>query len=78
MLLTTKSIYKEKAMRKAYLSALFAVFVSSLCVAYENDGPGCDPSTPKKMRLMSSSNSFKPPEPSDICFVATGGGDLGK
>lgn len=65
-------------MRKAYLSALFAVFVSSLCVAYENDGPGYDPSTPKKVRLMSSSNSFKPPEPSDICFVVTEGGDIGE
>ena len=65
-------------MKKVYLSMLFAVMVTSLCVAYENDGPGYDPKAPKRVRLMSASDSFKPPESSDICFVATSGGDLGK
>lgn len=65
-------------MKRACLTIAFAVMASSLCLAYENDGPGYDPKAPKRAMLLGSSNSFSPPEPSDICFVATSGGDLGK
>ena len=65
-------------MKRACLTIAFAVMASSLCLAYENDGPGYDPKAPKRAMLLGSSNSFSPPEPSDICFVATSGGDIGK
>lgn len=63
---------------KASYSIIAAVMFVFSGFAYENDGPGCDPNASPKARLMKSSDSFSPPEPSDICFVVTEGGDIGK
>ena len=65
-------------MKRACLTIAFAVMASVALSAYDNDGPNYRPSALKSARLMATSDSFKPPEASDICFVATSGGDLGK
>lgn len=65
-------------MKRACLLIVFAALASLSLSAYDNDGPNFDPKAPKRVRLMATSESFKPPEPSDVCFVATSGGDLGK
>ena len=66
-------------MKKLLATLVAAIGLASGTWAYENDGPGYDSTAPKRARLLTaqSDTSFAPPEASDICFVATKGGDIG-